>query len=728
LNSLPPLPDGNADRITTILDFARRFPMSYIGCGWTKQRLENIFKNPLNLKEMAEIAALERAIETATTDLEKIQAMNALAEQLRDSDTQRVYLLAESVLKLIGDNQNYDHEKARALLALGWCNILTSNCDVSMEQSQKARLLFEQTDDQKGVAGSYSNIGIAYYRISDYPKALKYFQDSLCIRLDIGDKQGIASSLHNIGLIHFTQADYPKALKYFQDSLNASREISYKFVIASSLGNIGNIYFYLSDYPNALKSYQDCLSIKQDIGDKQGIAASLNNIGNVYWSQSDYANALKCYEESLSISRDIGNKQNISDALSNIGKVYFAHADYANALKVLQDSLCIRRDIGDKQCIADSLINIGSIYKVQGDYAKALKYFQDSLVIKQDIGDKQGIAISQTHLGSALLKLGRFDEAESHLQQAFSLCDEIDWKHLRLEALDILAQFYAEMKNFDKAYHTHIEVLNAHKLVFSEESQKQLNNLQARFETETARKEAEIFKLRNVELVNANQLKSDLIAMASHDLKNPLQVILGYSRLLEGCPSDAELATESAQMIHQVSNKMLALLTDLLSSAVATGTLELFKSNTLLTALVCKSLESMKLQAKVKQQQVTLSRMDEVTMSVDANRMTEVIDNIIGNAIKYSPIGSVIDVRLIKTESAVRFEVQDQGPGLSEADKQHLFERFRKLSARPTGGESSSGFGLFIVKQLVALHGGKVWAESQGKGKGTTFIVELPNG
>jgi signal transduction histidine kinase len=215
--------------------------------------------------------------------------------------------------------------------------------------------------------------------------------------------------------------------------------------------------------------------------------------------------------------------------------------------------------------------------------------------------------------------------------------------------------------------------------------------------------------------------------MASHDLKNPLQVILGFASLVRESPTDAELAAEAALMIHQVSNKMLGLLKDLLNTAVESGTLELTKSQVSLASLVRDSVTSFELQAKIKQQRLTLSRIEDFTVSVDANRITEVLDNLISNAIKFSPFGSTIDIRLFKTVSGVRLEVQDEGPGLSEADKKHLFERFRKLSAKPTGGESSSGFGLFIVKQLVTLHGGNVWAESEWYRKGTTFIVELPD-
>jgi response regulator receiver sensor signal transduction histidine kinase (EC 2.7.3.-) len=114
--------------------------------------------------------------------------------------------------------------------------------------------------------------------------------------------------------------------------------------------------------------------------------------------------------------------------------------------------------------------------------------------------------------------------------------------------------------------------------------------------------------------------------------------------------------------------------------------------------------------------------------------MREVIDNLISNAIKYSPQGTNITVRVQHSKDddadgapSVLISVRDEGQGLTEEDMKKLFGKFQRLSARPTAGESSTGLGLSIVKQLVELHGGKVWAESEGKNKGSIFRIELPS-
>jgi signal transduction histidine kinase len=106
--------------------------------------------------------------------------------------------------------------------------------------------------------------------------------------------------------------------------------------------------------------------------------------------------------------------------------------------------------------------------------------------------------------------------------------------------------------------------------------------------------------------------------------------------------------------------------------------------------------------------------------------MREAIDNVISNAIKYSPIGGRISVLVGQEQNSTIIRVTDQGAGLSPEDIGRLFGRFQRLSAKPTGGESSTGLGLSIVKRIIDMHGGRVTAESGGPGQGSTFAILLP--
>jgi PAS domain S-box-containing protein len=226
-------------------------------------------------------------------------------------------------------------------------------------------------------------------------------------------------------------------------------------------------------------------------------------------------------------------------------------------------------------------------------------------------------------------------------------------------------------------------------------------------------------------LTSANNLKTELLGIAAHDLKNPLSVIKNLASILE--TNQQQEVGELSTIIKQSAQQMLSLINELLeSSALESGRYPLFKEKTDLGVLLQHVVEGNLPSAKKKQQELHVNAEPGCIITADASSIRRVFDNLISNAIKYSPLNKNIDVRLFKKKKLVCFEVKDCGPGLSEDDKQKIFGKFQRLHAQPTGGESSSGLGLSIVKQIIDLHNGRVWAESEGKDKGTTFIVELP--
>jgi signal transduction histidine kinase len=127
-----------------------------------------------------------------------------------------------------------------------------------------------------------------------------------------------------------------------------------------------------------------------------------------------------------------------------------------------------------------------------------------------------------------------------------------------------------------------------------------------------------------------------------------------------------------------------------------------------------------------KQQTITVSAPPNFVTMCDADRMREAIDNLVSNAIKYSPIGGKIALLVTHKGDNTVIRVVDEGAGLLPEDLGRLFGRFQRLSAKPTAGESSTGLGLSIVKRIIDMHGGEVTAQSGGPGQGSTFTVTLP--
>jgi len=145
-----------------------------------------------------------------------------------------------------------------------------------------------------------------------------------------------------------------------------------------------------------------------------------------------------------------------------------------------------------------------------------------------------------------------------------------------------------------------------------------------------------------------------------------------------------------------------------------------------LVRLIDQIIANFKESSELKNQKIHFFFFDNsIRINADATKLREVIENLISNAIKYSEAGKEIKIYVEELDQKVTIKVTDEGPGMNDTDKEKVFGKFTRLSARPTAGESSTGLGLFIVKKLVELHGGKIWVESK-MNEGSTFIVELP--
>ena len=239
----------------------------------------------------------------------------------------------------------------------------------------------------------------------------------------------------------------------------------------------------------------------------------------------------------------------------------------------------------------------------------------------------------------------------------------------------------------------------------------------------------------NERLRQANQFKTRFLATAAHDLKNPLGGILLMAdriRVEAEALGPESVVQAQAGRIHEMVQKMIQIINSVLDAAVQElGEVNLSFEMTNLGDLVHRIVQENGTYADSKNIRLTYveTLAAECWGMLDQLRMSQAMDNLVNNAIKYSPYGSVIRVelglRIVEGQDRVHVEVRDQGPGLTEEDLAQAFGSFQRLSAQPTGGEYSTGLGLSIVKQMVELHGGWVWVESE-PGQGAAFIVEIP--
>jgi class 3 adenylate cyclase len=247
--------------------------------------------------------------------------------------------------------------------------------------------LAEETDDQADAAKVLNNMGVVYWYLSDFPKALDHYFQALPIHEALGRKDEMANTLSNIGLIYNSQEDYPKALEYILKGNELDEELGNKPGIASNLGNIGQIYAHMKNYQKALEYDSSALAMYESLGDKNGIARNLGNIGGIYAEMGLHEKALEQYAKAINISREIGLQISVAANLGAIGSAYMNIAQEASSsLKKLFNG-DVRKALEQARIYTDSAIVIS---KEIGDISLLIKLFERMSEIKQASGDYLG--------------------------------------------------------------------------------------------------------------------------------------------------------------------------------------------------------------------------------------------------------------------------------------------------------------------------------------------------
>ncbi|MEH1771178.1 MAG: PAS domain S-box protein [Nostoc sp.] len=226
----------------------------------------------------------------------------------------------------------------------------------------------------------------------------------------------------------------------------------------------------------------------------------------------------------------------------------------------------------------------------------------------------------------------------------------------------------------------------------------------------------------------ANRIKDEFLAVLSHELRSPLNPILGWARLLQnGKLSEAQRA-EALKTIERNANLQTQLIEDLLDiSRIMQGKLSLTAAPVSLTFVISAAVETVRLAAEAKNIEIALDLDSEnAPISGDAARLQQVVWNLLTNAVKFTPNSGQVTVELRQLDGLAKIRVIDQGKGINPQFLPHVFEYFRQEDGSTTRKFGGLGLGLAIVRQIVEMHGGTVTAESQGENQGATFIIQLP--
>jgi signal transduction histidine kinase len=731
----------------------------------------------------AQADSLRRVIATAKHDTTRIKVMNELAAYLCERRNQ--YDSAMIVARKANDEAEHlgFHRGAEtALRIIGVVFWRQGKYKEALEFYFKSLHIREELGDKLGIAKSLINIAIVYRNLGKYTEALEYNFKSLRIVEELDDKLGIATSLNNIGIVYNNLGKQTEALEYYFKSLRVSEKLGNKSFIAATLTNIGNAYKDKGKYTEAIEYHSKSQQIEKETNHKFGLAGSIGSIGDIYLKMNQFRQAQPYLFECLRLQQELG-KTDLTGILLSIAESYRGQGKFDSARAFSLRSLVLADSLGVKLRVQEALEELAIISDSLGRHKESLAYFKrymtvkDSLINLENLNKtsalkegyeaekrEQQIALLNTDKALQESKLTRAAiERQAQEKSILLLNNEKQVRELTLQQQEaaLTEAHLREERNTEalKLYATELQLENAELdrrnaiqwslagfLVVSLAGAVWLGSLYRHKnkankaivqQQQILEDQAIEIQQANIELLQQNEVlttlnveKNEFMGIAAHDLKNPLASIrLSAEMLLTyiGRMSEENLS-KRLQSIISVSDQMTTIISNLLDiNQLESGGIQLNMVSFDISPLVESVVYQYRTPAETKHITIHFNNDSaENIVCTDEQALMQVLDNLVSNAVKYSPHGKEVFVRILSNEAVVRIEIQDEGEGISEEEMKKLFGKFVRLSARPTGGEHSTGLGLSIVKRMVEAMDGRVWCESK-VGKGATFIVEFPS-
>ncbi|HAX48298.1 MAG TPA: tetratricopeptide repeat-containing sensor histidine kinase [Ignavibacteria bacterium] len=578
-------------------------------------------------------------------------------------------------------------------------------------------------------------------KFSEPQKALEMANLVYVQSLKSADEELEANALYALGVCNEIISNYPHAMKFLSEAIKLARELGNKKIMGDALNYVGVIHDNLNNYSNALKAYFRALKLYEDIKENKKTAIVLSNIGLIYTNIKDFRNALKFYSHALDIAEEENDSESLLITNINIGLTHSQLGNFDEALKFLNDAYNKASASNDKLRASIALDHIAETQVKLNNNAEAFRLFEQSKKLKLELDDKRGLVKLHSTTGSLYLLENNIVEAKANLEKALELATELGIKRSVHELHKMLAETYERIENSSKAlYHLKIAYSKEMELL-REESELRAKNISTQLEIEQAQKEAEIQRLKNIELAQAledvkklnvslkdlNTEKNEFMAIAVHDLKNPLQNILSTARILKRSSdlTKEEMNEFTANIINQ-TDRMFNIIKKLLDhNAIDQGEMKIKIADTEINTVCREVISNFREEAERKNLKLELETGEnEIYLQTDKVILYEILQNLISNSIKFSPENKSIYLRVTESSERAAISVKDEGPGFSEEDKKKMFNKFARLSAKPTGNEHSTGLGLSIVKKLCELIGANLKLESKIN-EGAVFTVFL---
>lgn len=675
---------------------------------------------------------------------------NTLLAQTREADSLKQILAKE----LRAKPSTHDTALVNRMIEIGF-SLRNTFPDTALIYANEALLRAKKIGYKSGQARSLGIRGIVSIYERHYNAGLEALLESYDIYEVLGEKVRQAFVLNNLGYMHKAQGKMALAKDYFKRSEAIFRAAKHKAGLALVLGNLGDIALKSGDIPEALRLEREAFEWGK-LGKEDYYAhVALYHIGTVFLALEKYDSAAYYQKEALQFFERKKINQYIVRSLENLAAIYASERRFPLAFATAERGLRVADSTKAFEDIALICERFSMMYSQVGRYDIALDYYRRAAAMRDSL---LSFNIEERMKTLDIMRLAeRKDKvlllAEKEQERLGTLRNTLISGLVLVLGMLLLAVNRYRLKARSEAALREVNAVILRQQRELEEQSKHIqesntalaaSNIELDVKNEHLYETNKHLEAANERLAALNHEKDELLGIVAHDLKNPLTgIMLSSSSLTQAANLPFERISAMGERILQSSERMLNIVTKLLNlNALEQGGKTLQTSYFDIIALLQQVSEEHSAHATAKDIQLRMDLpLGSIMMHTDSGAMAEVFENLLDNALKYSPKGKRVwvsvqemaarastdgtDSDAEKRDSFVRISIRDEGPGFSDEDKKRLFGKFARLSAKPTGGENSTGLGLSIVKKLVEAMEGQITVESE-LGAGTTFVVDIP--
>ncbi|MFY0627726.1 MAG: tetratricopeptide repeat-containing sensor histidine kinase [Reichenbachiella sp.] len=634
--------------------------------------------------------SLRQVLENAKNDTSKIRALNNLIFELSYGEkSEAIELLKESIQ--LSKKSNYEYGLAEAYSLYGQIHVDKGNHDSAQYYYLEALNYFESQQLPEQQSNCYKKLAQIHQERNSFDQSLIYIKKLLAIAEETQDPKMLGNAHNGYAAFYINQGwnmvdnlnDTIEFKKFFKQAkphiytaIGHFKKANYEKGIALAYGNLCILNREMGLVEEALSNIKKANQYFTKMNQEMYMASAYNHINVIFQKMEMFDSALYYTAKSLALAEKLESKFDIRNAYGQFSYIYIHLEDYKNALEYNQLYNDINSELlaENKQAVIDEM-------EVKYEAEKKEK----ELNLKAEENKRQQQFLIFLSLGFFILVVALV----------------IIWRKNKLEhSLNSLLQ------------HKTQELESMNQEISQQRDQLKENN--------------ELIVQQNANLSDAYQDQNNIMAVVAHDLRSPLNNLKGLNQLMHISGPLNEEQTDLAGKTTQVIDHGLEIINDMMNHHQIQNESEMDFSIYKASLLMAELLDSHQPNASRKKTTLKLQE-DADDFEIETNKLSfmRIMDNLISNAIKFSPQESQIRISYITSNELAIFSIKDQGPGFSNADLKSLYKRFQKLSAKPTGSEKSSGLGLSIVKTLIDKLNGKIELETI-LNEGSTFKISLP--